>query len=1361
MFASPVSSNQRFAIPTPVTSLAASGEPISLPETAPAAAGERRLLQLYISGIRQAVEKKSSAGMLHDIPQETAFGGWWQALYNASHSPMFLAWAKALNIDTTQPITVDGETLTVVINGESTRLQLKDQAPQWQAALAPVMAAMKAFYPSAVDLPTSPTSAPLIIVARFHGEVLLPHYSAQTLERATQLEHNQAFDTLKPGETYVRLEYQSPQLLQQQKNDLGDSINQFNLLKHLQHYRGEDVNYLLNGFMPIHPDSTYGQSSDQPEATLADVLAAGGWQVPQNPQQMYNLIRALAAPALPAPPYGNYGGALAWPQPLSIEDQAELFRIIAENKPPLPGLDPDSALGTTDVLGALVKNVPRSVLNTGDPHAVMQWILNSSVGRQLGAQLKARLGEVAANMSPEEVLLTALGVTLDAASLSDPKEPAEQYVAGFDLAAPQFYRQPVSVIKQQLIKHLVDTNKTTPEAAPIAAMLLLSRKAPELQVKGVPPYVTFNSFASLSLKSAVARIEATSPGASAQMTFTEVVEFDAIDPVREEDQLIQDQTQLPAIIQWGRGHGLLGPQGPYTEQQISATRQAISDQQNELVEAIEVLATPAPTQRSVALARLKQEFGEGIDYEEKTIRSSSVASGAHTLSPALSVEPKGSYSLLDFYLAKKNRSYGWVSTNPRIDADVFKRLRELPDPGQEHKAAFDEYRARLSKAWSTVTRTMIANLAPQDRKNIESGTLTIYRPGVSRRIVERERTKEWKYYPPEPLEERGKLIIKTEHEGKATYYQFDPRHNRLQRHDDWQETFKEGLQEPYTVVGEAFDEKTEDAREITRVVPESDEEARQQQARPDSKSTSNAFSSSRSQYLGKKLADEIIEGYHLDDVRESTLAVTTFDEEKAQAHADFQRIIGFFPGVSMIRNLVNGDYVAAAGDIIFDVVMTATTAGIGRAGGGALKGVAKDTVQAAAKSSITPVRKMFGQSLLMGFADGAKTGAKAGSKLLTDAVRRVRTGFSGKTTQSGVRLTPQQANVVSQRSDLFEGTAKAAGAGGYYPTIAKFDSGSGRWFAYNPATNKSFGRPLADFKPTTTTHLDTQWQNVTRKAENGAHAAAFREGYLNGNPADVPGYSAGMKSAQIKKLAVSQKHTPKNLGILARQQERVAVQFSLKGVDVFNNAVRSAGGRVTPISQLFYLSQVQPLSQGQCAALSHVMIEAIKRGKGQQFIDNLFKAAANPNSAASKRFIQTVTGMQSRFAQPTAFHGISNVPSKPFNVIADELVTAPQTKYILVSDKGHAMVVGVKVEGGQRTYFFFEPNYGLAEFPTLGSLRKAMNDVFTNKKFPRPYANTDPTSKVLHLNVSEYRSDALSKVGVDSDTVASLFMTPL
>ncbi|MFP3492787.1 hypothetical protein SB759_01070 [Pseudomonas sp. SIMBA_059] len=1215
---------------------------------------------------------------------------------------------------------------------------------------------MKAFYPSAVDLPTSPTSAPLIIVARFHGEVLLPHYSVQTLERATQLEHNQAFDTLKPGETYVRLEYQSPQLLQQQKNDLGDSINQFNLLKHLQHYRGEDVNYLLNGFMPIHPDSTYGQSSDQPEATLADVLAAGGWQVPQNPQQMYNLIRALAAPALPAPPYGNYGGALAWPQPLSIEDQAELFRIIAENKPPLPGLDPDSALGTTDVLGALVKNVPRSVLNTGDPHAVMQWILNSSVGRQLGAQLKARLGEVAAHMSPEEVLLTALGVTLDAASLSDPKEPAEQYVAGFDSAAPQFYRQPVSVIKQQLIKHLVDTNKTTPEAAPIAAMLLLSRKAPELQVKGVPPEVTFNSFASLSLKSAVARIEATSPGASAQMTFTEVVEFDATDPVREEDQLIQDQTQLPAIIQWGRGHGLLGPQGPYTEQQISATRQAISDQQNELVEAIEVLATPAPTQRSVALARLKQEFGEGIDFEEKTIRSSSVASGAHTLSPVPSVEPKGTYSLLDLYLEGKTRRYGWTSSNPRIDADVFKRMSELPDPVQEHKAVFDEYRAKLSKAWSTVTRTMIANLAPQDRKNIESGTLTIYRPGISRRIVQRERTKEWRHYQPEPLEERGKLIIKTEHEGKATYYEFDPRHNSVRRHDDWQETFKEGLQEPYTVVGEVFDERTEDAREITRVVPESDEEARQQQARPDSKTSANAFSSSRSQYLGKKLADEIIEGYHLDDVRESTLAVTTFDEEKAQSQAEFDRLLGFLAGVTMIRNLVKGDYVAVARDIIFDTVMTATTAGIG-AGAGALKGAAR----AGGKVLVPTGRKIFGQALLNGVASGTNTGARAGSQLLSNVVQRVRTGWQGKNLHSDVRLTPQQANVVSQRSDLFEGTAKAAGAGGYYPTIAKFDSGSGRWFAYNPATNKSFGRPLADFKPTTTTHLDTQWQNVTRKAENGAHAAAFREGYLNGNPADVPGYSAGMKSAQIKKLAVSQKHTPKNLGILARQQERVAVQSGLKGVDVFNNTVRSAGGRVTPMSQLFYLSQVQPLSQGQCAAISHVMIEAMKRNRGQQFIDNLFKAAANPNSAASKRFIQTVTGMQSRFAQPTAFHGISNVPSKPFNVIADELVTAPQSKYILVSDKGHAMVVGVKVEGGQRTYFFFEPNYGLAEFPTLASLRKAMNDVFTNKNFPRPYANTDPTSKVLHLGVSEYRSDALSKVGVDSDTVASLFMTPL
>ena len=224
------------------------------------------------------------------------------------------------------------------------------------------------------------------------------------------------------------------------------------------------------------------------------------------------------------------------------------------------------------------------------------------------------MGQVAQHSTPREVLLTVLAVTLDSQSLVEAKP---DHIAGFNLTAPEFNNQPLSVIKQGLIDHLLQTNKTTPEAAPIAAMLLLSRAAPELCVKDIPADVTYLSANWLNLKAAVGRIEATSPGAAIRMSFSEIVNFDAIDPITDHEQEIQTLTAWPGIREWGKAHGKLSITKEPTAEQLEETQKAFRQEQQQILSAADVLTSSPPTQRSIALAELKAHFGEGIPFEEK------------------------------------------------------------------------------------------------------------------------------------------------------------------------------------------------------------------------------------------------------------------------------------------------------------------------------------------------------------------------------------------------------------------------------------------------------------------------------------------------------------------------------------------------------------------------------------------------------------------------------------------------------------------------------------------------------------------------------------------------------------------------
>ena len=67
--------------------------------------------------------------------------------------------------------------------------------------------------------------------------------------------------------------------------------------------------------------------------------------------------------------------------------------------------------------------------------------------------------------------------------------------------------------------------------------------------------------------------------------------------------------------------------------------------------------------------------------------------------------------------------------------------------------------------------------------------------------------------------------------------------------------------------------------------------------------------------------------------------------------------------------------------------------------------------------------------------------------------------------------------------------------------------------------------------------------------------------------------------------------------------------------------------------QGFYLNQVNPISVGECAALSNAMAYAIQEGKQHILIENFYTTVAHPEHVNTQKFKQNMTNFQATLEQ--------------------------------------------------------------------------------------------------------------------------------
>ncbi|RMO65211.1 hypothetical protein ALQ38_03489 [Pseudomonas marginalis pv. marginalis] len=1345
-------------------------DPVIPPEAHAQAKGDSRLAGLVAQTLRSA----ANTGRLEDIdniPPDSAFGQWWSHLHSLMKSPYFVDWATKQGIDLTKAIEINPREnlIGAMVAGQRKTFSGFQFGHLWTSMMAPIMQAAKALTSgsSYIYSPNSSTSAPYRAVADFYGEALIAQTRESASARAAALEHTNAFEAkwLSPGRAEEVLQREQAKLanahdqrslatallpIVQEVDALSETLMRRTKLDPLDrlYMPAERVPALLEQLIrrelssvniTLSPDPTLRPPQEGNTVSLEKYLTDIGWDVPTSRDELFNLGRALYAPPLSQLPQGNFGGALSWPTPLSDDSRRDMSDALSQNTLGLDDLHSyDEGKG---VLGYLTRNLQFEPYELQDPARFIQNLLSTRKAQVLGQALQEKFNGISTPDSVNDWTLGALGATLDKASESgNTSVPVRTGVAGFDLARSAHWGMPSSTVVTALTRHLFVTGRTSLELAPIAAHLLLSRRAPEFLVKDIPGNVTYGSHSWVSFSTAVARLESQAPGSTARMNYAHVMQRADVAPVTAQERYVERTAQQDALKDWGVANGVIAPNAEdhYTDDEMSRLFSQFNAQVSALREASQAYSTPMPVRKEMALEELQRVYGDKLPFEKKCL----------TLTPQNRDFP-GPYSVLDLYLdGKINSPHGgdWSSSSDDINIrSIQGNAYQLPDLNERFKTELAHYFSSAQSATGTQVKHLIATLPIEDRKIIERAKITTLREcSVTKGAFSGELTE---------TEVPNCLLVKAELAGTVNVYEINLNENRIRKRDELE-------QHPLAPEYRACEPGGRNIL-LKKVTPSGRYSANVTDEKSD-RGTPNSFASEKTQYI----ADAMTHVVGIQQLKAQAEGMTTFDTEVPFYKKAREFMLNLIPLRSAIQNFQAGNIGDGIVDLTFDAfgfVLGLHAAAKGakalQAGASALSKVAHGgkILGRAAIGSLNPLDGAG--NLLVSLANTGKKGAVRTYRLLQGA-------NSYDLIQASKQFDASAMGTFKLQGSIFEGPA----------VLSK-----GKWYAFDGLNGRPFGKALDDFQPSflsgepqlgiwatqvtamtpESIALRKEWHAVVERHKYGVDKADFKQGYDKGDPKSVPGYRPNMKYEEVMELTTETAMTTVQIGTLVRQQERLAIQHGFKGVSRVYECVSEAGGHFTPTPQIFYLSQTRPLTRGQCAAMSRSMANAMEQGTEATFIGNMFTAAANPTDPAARQFIQELATMQARLEAPTLFHAGKPRRQMGYNAIVDELADAKGPKTLMISSLDHAMTAGVAGEGLNKKFFFYDPNVGVATFTNPEMMKRALHKVFTDKKLPVQYTTCSKDPHTLEFEVSVYDSAWKRMTSVSDKTIKEVSEMPL
>lgn len=1305
----------------------------------------------YLAQTLRAAASSGRLGDIDTIAPASAFGQWWSHLHDLMKSPYFVSWATQQQIDLSKPIEINprDNLISAFVGGQRKPFSDFEHGHLWTSMMAPIMQAAKALTSSAgyILSPSSRTSAPCRAVADFYGEAITGQTRESAEARAAQLEAAKAFGLSRPrpdraaevlqheraklasahdhSNVALKLIAVIPQIddLSEQWLDrtTKDPLDSLYLSPSFVQSRIEQLirDKMGNTRITLQADSPHRLLQADPTVSLDKYLSDNGWDRPRSRDELLNLGRLLTTPALSQLPDGNLGGALSWPTPLSADDRYNLRNSMRQNTLGLKGLQ--NYHEATGALGYLTRNQRFAPSELHDPRRFIQRLLATPEAQALGLALQEKFNGVSTPQSVNDWTLAALGATLDEAA--NTSAPARTGVAGFDRARHQHWGQHPSTVVAGLVTHLVSSGRVSAELAPVAAHLLLSRRAPAFLVNDIPAKVTCDSHTWVTFSTAVARLESQAPGSTARMTFAQVMQRADLAPVTDQDRQVEGMAQRYALKDWGVAQGLLplNTLDDYTDEQMNRVFGAYSARISALGQASQAYSTPMPERRAMALEELKRVYGD-LPFEKKCI----------TPFDQSRYFP-GPYSVLDLYLHGQLKATAWTSSSDDVDTRTLAgHANKLSDINAVFNTELQRYFHAAEQATSTQIKHLIATLPLEDRKAIEYGKVTLLTEhSISHTAFNQNRVE---------TKVPDSLLLKTELDGVVTVYQVNLRDSNICQ--------REELKDHPTGCQTDEADKWRYSKMLLEVKPSGRYSARITEEKPRA-GTPDSFASERSRYI----ADALVEDLNIRALQSEARGVTTFDTEVPFYKKAREFMLNLIPLRSAIQNFRAG----AVGDGILDLAFDAFGFVVGL-------GVAAKGAKALQAGTSAAVRLAQGVKIVGRAALGALNPLDGVGSLISRAAGGVQKG--GLYAYNTLRGSADSYSLIKASRHFDAGAVGTFRLGGVIaegPAVLQ----RGKWFAFDTLSGQPYGKALEDFQPSIRasgelheaqqTAGESAWTAWVEHHQHGANSVQFNHGYTQVDPLTINGYRAGMKSAEVMALARTPGRTPAEVGALVRQRERLAVQHSFSGVNAFYQHISGGGGTFTPVPQLFYLSQTTPLSKGQCAAMSRVMATAMEQGKHTRFAANLFSAAANPTAAESRQFVANLTQIQKQLDTPTQFHAGAPVRKMGYAQLMDDIADASGPKTMMIGTADHAMMIGTQGEGVAKRFFYYDPNYGLAEFASAAAMKKSLGKLFTDKHLPLPYktAGGDPTR--LEFNVSTH-SDAWKKPNHIADAhVQSLF----
>ncbi|OIN46286.1 hypothetical protein BLL37_15585 [Pseudomonas azotoformans] len=1150
--------------------------------------------------------------------------------------------------------------------------------------------------------------------------------------------------------------------------------------------------------MDIHPHSSFPTQPDT-LVTLESFIRGIGLGLPTNHFSLTALADAVSERAV-ANPFGNFGGALSWPVPLNTDDQRTLqaaaLQYIKDHSN-----TPETA-GSLGILEFLNGNNPLSSEAKADPIKALESILNGPRGLAFGRAMQVHMKGIDTDTSPHDYALAAINLVLNPQTIPDSQR---NQVAGFDLAQSDHWGLHPSAVVDALVKRLIKRDLAGPETAKVAAMVLLAQAAPAFQVKGIPDNVTYGSPAWTRLEIAVAIQEAESPGSAATMGFDEIMI--KAEKATQLDPAVTELAQKTALVDWGVVNGLTERKDDkqYTDQELDELRAQYNQEFTEQIDAQALSNTEIPSRKDIALAKLKERFGEGIPFERPLLKLQT--SGHQSTAMPLydpNLRPEGYFSMLDIAMME-NRHYTWKTDDPRIPLAEINKNPVL-GVNAAFKQQFDEAIVSRKQGLSATVRHLISKLPLEQRKDLEYGKLRFFHESEYRLNLT-DKTLLHKY---------STFSIKTERDDVSSVYEVDIQQGTITKLNS----------------GNNYGERNygPGSRHIQRTEfrPSRYRQESQKENTGDTSVTPKSFSSDRSQYI----ADAFVEHLDIDnaDVVKAAKGSTQLDKQFEAQDRAANFFLDLVPLRSAIVNFISGNYVAGALDLTMDV-LGFLTAGAATAA----KLVKVGAIAGSAATKLAKGARVIGAATLSAFnpLGGADDLVFGGARLLGKSPRALEKGIQvlrGASDSYGLLKNLSHQYDIAAIGSYKVGDTKIQ-------TAAVFNDG--QWYRYDPIKAQPYGAPLENFTPSVAASAGeikgltesgsiewfTGWWSSPRpgtqpnpnfakefedlrlsalktdaegfnrgynsqtppsitgystslsveqlkilslqagpsaqqlgslirriedleelpntfytKMENlkALDADSFKQGYKYGTPDSIKGYEEGLRVPELQELALQRGLTTQQMGCLYRQVEKRAITLNLSLAKKFGDNIKAAGGTFVPMPQGLYLSQVSPISGGQCAVFANSMAYAIQEGKQTTLLENLFTVMAHPEHPATQTFQKTMQSFQAKLRHD--FHVGQYKQQRTAAQIIEQLANANTSTSLMIGNTTHGITAGVVVKGGDKEWFYFDPNFGLATFKSEASMRagveSAMSTGSTSALFrPNPGTLTYSVSDFSELNL--------------------------